>query len=158
MYDIEPFTGYGDDTNSSIKFGIMFDDDYIADWEGGDPILSKHPIANSNRNVTQYHGRTPYTMTCLVTLANKNDLMLLWSVSGTPATLRYKWGVTVDAGGEKVPIGDDDYLVLPGTILEQVKPVRNTGVVGEEKMAYLTFTRPAEESDYYGFALYGEDD
>lgn len=153
---LSPFTGFGDDPNTSVKFSIVTDGGRIADWAGG-PKLSFHPIANSDREPTQYHGRKPWTLTCLLLFDTLDDLEALDALQGRRATLRYAWGVTKRAGGEPTMILSDRYLTLPDTMLVSLD-VEATYRSGQAK-ALATFRRQSSGgSDLYGFAIYAEDE
>lgn len=113
---LAPFTGFGDDYNTSIKFQIEYPSRGFPHWAGG-PKLSQHTIANSDRVVTQYHGRTPWRISLTLWLATIDELEALDGLQGRRHTLRYLWGLSKRVGGAKETILSIDYLTLPGTLL-----------------------------------------
>jgi hypothetical protein len=148
-----PFTGFGDDTNSSVKFGIMLPADEVPLWEL-EPRLSKFAIPHSNRTTTQYGGLGEWSVSFVVDIDTTDALVMLQQLQGQQATLRYQYRITNNPGGDVETIGNVTYVVLPETLLDNVSRV--TRDVGDTCTATLTFTRTADPSSYYGFALYGE--
>lgn len=152
-----PFTGFGDDQNTSVKF-VHFTGwrDPLPDWQGGDAKLSYHPIANSDIEVTQYHGRESQELELRIWLATGADLALLHSMVGQRATLRYRVGsVLTNADGSIKTIGNTDYVILPDTILANMTD-RGKPALGFPE-ATVTFRRPYVSSPYVGFATVSED-
>jgi hypothetical protein len=153
---IAPFTGFGDDANSSIKFGIdVTGQDTVPNWTGGEPDLTTHRVRNSSDVITQLHGREPRTLTLRLWFASLDDLEALEGVQGAQATLRYLWGITSRAGGTKETRGAHSYLVLPETLLARVTDQRT--YIGGTAEAVATFQRAVGAASYYGFAVYAED-
>lgn len=153
-----PFTGFGDDPNTSIKFGWRRTSGQLPDWEGG-PKLNTFAIANSDREVTQYGGRTPWSITVRLWFANRDDLDAMDALQGRRATLRYLYGMTKRAGGEPETILGTRYLVLPDTMLMRLEALDHDGVATGPREAMATFRRQYDGSgDAYGFAVYSEDE
>lgn len=151
---LAPFTGFGDDTNTSVKFGILAPDGRVPNWSGG-PRLRQHAIANSDRTVTQQTGRDPWRVTFRVEFATIAELELMDDLQGTRATLRYQHGFTKRTGGTVTNLAGINYLVLPDTLLERVD--NELYEVDGHCEADLTFSRAGASSAYYGFATYAED-
>jgi hypothetical protein len=150
---LAPMTGFGDDTNTSIKFGILAPTGEIPLWEL-EPRINKFPIPHSNRTVTQYGGLGLWSVTFDVDLDTDTELTMLQSIQGQQATLRYQYRVTNNPGGIVEHIFGTSYVVLSDTLLDRVqRPVRSPD---GSCMASVTFTRTADPSSYYGFATYGE--
>lgn len=152
---IAPFTGFGDDTNTAIKFGILAPGGVVPLWEL-QPRVNVFPVLHSNRTITQYGGLGLWSVTFDVDVDTTDALTLLQMLQGQQATLRYQYRVTNNPGGTVATIQDITYVVLPDTLLAGVGAI--TRLVDDTCTASLTFTRPADESAYYGFALYGEDE
>lgn len=150
---LAPFTGFGDDTNSSIKFGILAPGGEVPLWEL-EPRVSKMPIPHSNRTTTQYGGLGEWSVSFQVDVDTTDALVMLQQLQGQQATLRYQYRITNNPGGTVATIGSVTYVVLSETLLDRVSQV--TRDVGDTCTATLTFTRTADPSSYYGFALYGE--
>ncbi len=155
MSDFAPFTGFGDDTNSSVKFGILFDGDTLPNWTGG-PRISQWAVANSDRTITQVNGRDPWTITLSLEFERVADLELMDGVQGVRATLRYLAGITKSVGGTVEVLIGDRYLVLPDTLLMGLsnESIEVDGICNAE----ATFQRSASTDTYLGFAgTTGED-
>jgi hypothetical protein len=151
-----PFTGFGDDPNSSIKFMmIRRGDDPDYGWEGGTPRLATHQILNSSDTITQTRGRDPYVMTVRLWFADRASLVALRAVQGAWATLRYNADMTDDIGGTVETRPHGRYRVLPETLLVSVDEVRVPR--GQQPEAVATFQRAVGAASYYGFAVYAED-
>lgn len=148
-YDpVAPLTGFGNDTNSSIKFGLVFPNGSYPDWQGG-PRLAQFAIPHSDRTTTQYLGRDPWTITLRCHFRDVAHLELLDGVQGARATLRIKAGLTRTAGGTIQTLQDVQYLVLPETLLLSLTNavIDLTGYCEAD----ATFQRPATASTYTGF-------
>lgn len=157
MSDLHPFTGFGDDTNSSVKFTPLLGRNGFPDWEGGDPRMEQRPIVLSSRTNTQVWGYDPYVITIHVEFANRTAVDLMRAVRGTRATLRYIDGITTRIDGAVVPgLGGVKYLTFPDTLLLKMAGVVN--VVDDIWEADLTFQRAATGDSYVGFSSTGEDD
>jgi len=137
---ISPFTGYGDDPNTSVKFGLRRINGAMPDWQGG-PKLTFHAIVNSDREVSQYHGRTPWTITLRLRFADRAALEAMDALQGRRATLRYLFGLTKRAGGHAETILGTRYLVLPETLLLSLETVEIEGLAGGSREAMATFQR-----------------
>lgn len=156
--DIDFFTGFGDNPETSVKFGLLLDgSQQMADWEG-EAKISFHDIANSDKTVTQYHGRGPVTLEVELEFESLVDYESLDALIGHYATLRYAWGTTKSVGGYKETRNFFDYLVLPDTMLLSLSSSYNTTVVGDARQAMAIFWRPYASSDYYDFAVYEAED
>lgn len=153
---LAPFTGFGDDTNTSVKFGILAErgTGTVPNWNGG-PRLRQWAIANSDRTITQQTGRDPWRVTFRVEFESIAEMELMDNLQGTRATLRYQHGMTKTAGGTVATLAGVTYLILPDTLLERLED--ETYEVDGHCEAAVTFSRSGESSAYYGFAVYGED-
>lgn len=155
---ISTFTGFGDEPDAAIKFGIDITGlDQMPDWSGGEARLATFAPLHSNDVVTQYRGRGPRELTVRLWFACRDDLELLDSVQGRSATLRYVWGVTSRAGGHKATLPDGvNYLVLPDTVLvrlsDQATPIGGTA------QATATFRRAVGIGTLFDYAYYTEDE
>lgn len=152
---LAPFTGFGNDTNSSVKFGILAPDGRVPNWSGG-PRLHRLTVPHSDRTVTQNGGRDPWVVTFRCLFDTIADLELVDQLQGTRATLRYQAGMTKRAGGTVTTLQGVSYLVLPETMLDRISD--ETYEADGQCEATLTFSRAGESSAYYGFATYAEDD
>lgn len=153
--ELSPFTGFGDDTNTSVKFSIGYVSDRIPDWSGG-PRLVQHPVLHSNRTITQFGGRDPWTVTFRLWFGSIADLEALDALQGLRSTLRYRANLTRRVGGTTAMLGDVSYLVLPETLLLAVGDVEIE--VDGTCEATVTFQRAGDGSAYYEYAVYGEDE
>ena len=126
----------------------------VGDWNSK-PRLSQFPIPHSNRVVTQYRGLDPEEITLRLMFASIGDYAFFKALRGTRHTLRYLWGLTDPMDGTCETLQGIQYLTLPDTLLESVDKIerRLRGPV----IVDATFQRTAEESAYYGFAIYAED-
>jgi hypothetical protein len=163
MIDFEsrryPLTGFGDDANASIKFMLIRSPgrDPEHAWEGGAAKLATHEPLHSNDVIEQYHGRGPMTLTTRLWFRDREALEALWSVVGRAATLRYAWGITLTAGGEKQTLADGrSYLVLPNTTLVGLTGIQTPR--GQLPEATATFRRPVGVGVLYDYAHYAEGD
>jgi hypothetical protein len=155
--DYAPFTGFGDDYSASVKFAILHPDEMFPQWSSAHRS-SKHAIPGSNVTVTQYHGRAPWSVTLRLYFASIDELEALDQLVGRKATLRYMWGISKTVGGYKWPIEGQNYLVLPGTILDSMSDERYE--IDGPAEATVRFERSYDPSlaDTYGFAEYAEDE
>lgn len=135
-----PFTGFGDDPNASVKFTINQPGRTFPLWVSS-PVESRHRIANSNRVVTQTHGRDPWRITLPLEFATIDDYELMDALIGERATLRYLAGLTNRAGGETETILGTPYLALPETRLVSLGNPVSEGVLGGTCEATATFER-----------------
>jgi hypothetical protein len=156
MSALSPFTGFGDDTNTSVKFGLQRANGRLPDWEGG-PKLTFHDIANSDRQVTQRHGRTPWSITIKLWFGHPDDLEAMDALQDQRATLRYLYGLTKRAGGTPETILGTRYLALPNTMLISLEPLDHDGVATGPREAMATFRRAYSGGDTFGFARFAED-
>ncbi len=150
----DPFVGFGDATNSSIKFQVVSDGGTVADWAGG-PRMRQLEVANSDRTITQVHGRNPWEITLRLLLDSATELELLDGVQGQRATLRILAGTTRTAGGTVETLLGIRYLKLPETLLMEVGEVMR--YPSGQRTAEATFQRAGVSSTYIGFADTGED-
>jgi hypothetical protein len=150
-----PFTGFGDDTNTSIKF-VHFTGlhEPMPAWSGGGRKFTRHDIGNG-QTVTQAHGGEDRTLTLRMWFATQDDLEIMASLVGQTATLRYRTGIIAYDGADKATIGDTTYLVLPDTQLASLTG-REKATLGFPE-ATATFWRPYTPSPYYGFSVYAEE-
>lgn len=145
-----PFTGFGDDTNHSVKFTIEHPEQKFPQWQGG-PRLGSIEIPNSDRTIVQNMGRTPRVVTWLLSFATLEDAALMDSLQGTAHTLRYLYGITLPVGGTHEVIAGIEYLKLPDTLLVGLtSPAEDNGYWE----AVATFQRTDTIGDVYGFARY----
>lgn len=154
-----PFTGFGDDINTSIKFMLIryVNSDSEHGWTGGDAKLPTFEPLHSNDVVTQYHGRSPMTFTSRLWFRDIRDLQAMLDVRGRQSTLRYAWGITTNAGGVKETLPDGrSYLTLPGTILLGMSEIKTPR--GQQPEATATFRRPVGTGTLYDYAHYAEED
>lgn len=138
-YELSPFTGFGDDPNTSVKFRLQRSAGRLPDWRGG-PRLTQFVVPHSDRTITQHGGRDPWTVTFRLWFATVADLELLDALQGSRATLRYRAGLTKRVGGTVTMLGDVAYLVLPGTLLAVLSDV--VVEVDGSCEATATFERP----------------
>lgn len=152
----DPFVGFGDDTNSNIKFQLVHDRGKLGDWSGG-PRMIQHKVALSSATKTQTWGRDPWQATFLLLFDRIADYELLDAVQGQRATLRILADVTKTAGGTVSVLLGTRYLTLPDTLLlkldDEVVYLR-----GRYCRAKATFQRAATGDSYVGFSSTGEDD
>jgi len=136
---LSPFTGFGDDPNWSVKFGVRKDRARLADWESG-LRMARLPLATGNGEITQRRGRDPWTLTWRLWFATVEDLDRLDAMVGRRATLRYRSNLTKRGGGSLQTIEDRTYLVFPGTMLIELTDIE---VAPDGRCeATATFTRP----------------
>lgn len=154
-YELSPFTGFGDDPNTSVKFRLQRSAGRLPDWRGG-PRLTQFVVPHSDRTITQHGGRDPWTVTFRLWFASVDDLELLDSLQGSRSTLRYRAGLTRRVGGTVSMLGDVAYLVLPETLLMSVGDAAIE--VNGACEAPVTFQRAGDGSAYYEYAVYGEDE
>lgn len=154
MSDFAPFTGFGNDTNSSVKFGILFDGNTLPNWTGG-PRISQWAVANSDRTITQVNGRDPWTITLSLEFERVADLELLDGLQGQRATLRYIAGITKTVGGTVETLQGTRYLTLPDTLLLGI--TNDVIEVDGTCTCDATFQRSASTDTYIGFANTGVD-
>ncbi len=150
----DPFVGFGDATNSSIKFQVASDGGTVADWAGGGPRMRQMDVANSDRTITQVTGRNPREITLRLLLDSATELELLDGVQGQRATLRILAGTTRTAGGTVETLLGIRYLKLPETLLMEVGEVKR--YPSGQRTAEATFQRAGVSGSYYGFAVYTE--
>ena len=114
-----PFTGFGDDPSTSVKFGILVPDGTQMNWSGG-PKLVQRTIPGGHRVNTRRTGRAPYEISLRIFFANTHDLERLDAMQGDVSMLRYAWGLTKPVGGYHAQHDGRAYLVLPETRLLQL--------------------------------------
>lgn len=150
-----PFTGFGDDPDTAIKFMLVRHPQAPAHaWTASGARISSHIIHNSNDEVTQYHGRGPTLLTTRLWLQDMPAVEALLAVVGRSATLRYRWGLTTNPGGTKETRAGRSYVVLPDTLLASVDDVQV--LRGRQPEVTATFRRPYGSGDLYGFAIASE--
>jgi hypothetical protein len=153
---LSPFTGFGDDINASIKFGILAPSGRMPNWTGGGATINRFRILHSNDVIKQYGGRDERVLVARLRFAAWDALEALDLVVGREATLRLPWGVTARAGGTQQVIADVAYLTLPGTELGELteqKRYRDGTAI-----ATATFRRPVGVGTLYDYAHYAEGD
>lgn|SRR5690606_6588400 len=123
MSEYAPYTGFGDDPSTSIKFTILMPNDTLPHWSGG-PRLSVREIPGSNRVNVRSTGREPYQVTFDLAVARVEDLNALDAAQGTVAALRYPWGLTKPVGGHYEQILNRAYLTIPGVRLMRIEDER----------------------------------
>ena len=149
-----PWTGFGDDYRTSVKFALLHPEDMFPQWTSN-PVLSRHHIRNSNKTITQYHGRTPWTVSLRLMLASIDDLELLDGVVGQIATLRYIYGISKRVGGTKEHLLGGTYLKLPDTLLEALSD--EAYEIDGPCEVTATFSRTYDAGSYVGFAIATEE-
>lgn len=148
---IAPYTGFGDEPNYAIKFGLRRVNGRLPDWNS--PVRkTTHEIVNSSETVHQYGGRDDWAIRLPIWLASLDDLELLDAQVGRQSTLRYLWGLTKRAGGVKQTIGPYDYLILPDTSLDALVVDESTVRSDGRRDAVATFTRAYTVNTYLGYA------
>lgn len=157
MNDHAPFTGFGDDTSTSVKFGILAPTGRVPNWSGG-PKLTKLDIPHSDSLILQNGGRGEWSVSFRAYFDSIDDLELMDALQGTRQTLRYQAGFTKRAGGTVETLLGVSYLVLPNTLLDRIaeEDYEIDGINGPCE-ATLTFSRTGESTAYYGFSTYAED-
>lgn len=133
MSRIAPFTGFGSDPSTSLKFDVLSDQGRTPDWTGG-PRLIERTIPGSNRVNVRNTGRDPYRITLTLRLDSLTALNALDAMQGTSATLRYAWGVTKPLDGHHEHHAGEDYLAVPNVRLMRLSNVvrRPNGTVTVE--------------------------
>lgn len=150
-----PFTGWGDDTNTSIKFGILTPDGRVPNWSGGSK-LNRLEIPHSDSEILQNGGRDPWFVTFRAYFDSIDDMEMMDQLQGTRQTLRYTAGLTKKAGGTVQVLGETSYLILPNTMLDRISD--ELYEIEGAAEATLTFSRSGASTAYYGFSVYAEDD
>jgi hypothetical protein len=140
MSDFAPFTGFGDDPSTSIKFTVVRPDGVLPDWSGG-PGLRQKTIPGSTRVNIRRMGRQPYTVSFRLLFDTTAAFEAMDAAQGDVATLRYAWGITKTVGGHHEQILHRGYLAIPGVRLlqlvdEQIEP-------DGQCEATATFLKPA---------------
>lgn len=149
----DPLTGFGDETNTSVKFQLVADRGIMPDWETPARI-AQLPIVHGG-TVTQYGGMQEATLEAKLLFDRIEDYDIFRSLQGQQATLRYVAGITDDLDGTRVAgPGGTLYLTLPDTLLKSVTKGRRRRNAPSECTA--VFGRTIAPSAYYGFALYSE--
>jgi len=155
--DYAPYTGFGDDYTVSVKFAFLHPDNSFPQWTSS-ARMSEHSIRNSNKTVSQFHGRAPYEITLPLYFASIDDLEALDELVGRSATLRYLYGISKRIGGARETISGQNYLNLEHTILWSISNEQYQ--INGPCEASVTFRRSYSDSAVvggYGFAVYGED-
>ena len=117
MITYAPYTGFGDDPNTAVKFGIRRSNQYTApDWSGG-PRETVKRIPGSSRVNIRTTGRDPYTVSFRLHFQTHDEFERFNALQGTTATLRYPWGVTKTVGGTYDYRAGVAYLAIPGVRL-----------------------------------------
>ena len=119
MNDLSPFTGFGDDTNTSVKFSISAPGGVVPLWTL-EPRGTKLPVPHSNRTIIQASGLGEWSVTFRVEVDTTDELELLQALQYQRATLRYRHRVTNNPGGTITTLQGVSYVVLPDTLLDRV--------------------------------------
>ena len=152
----DPFVGFGDDTNSSVKFQVVHSRGGVATWDGGDRKLNMFDIGGGQA-VVQRGANQPWTIKLRLLFESLDALELLQTLQGESATLRILWGITTRAGGTKwTDITGTSYLVLPDTILLDLTDQKYH--LSGPCEATAMFWRPYVASPYVGFTLLSPED
>lgn len=153
-----PKTGFGDDTFSSAKFGILYSKDEFPQWESE---LSRQSFDMATittggvRRVSQIMGRLPATVSWNLYFESLRDYDYMDAFVGTRETLRYTYGITSNLDGRLETISGHDYLALPETLLLGLSnPVI---AVGGRVEAVATFERAVGDRSYFGVTRFSED-
>lgn len=152
----DPFVGFGDDPNSSVKFQLVHDKGRLGDWSGG-PRMAQQKVALSSRTVTQVWGRDPWEATFRLLFAGIDDYELLGELQGQRATLRILAGITKTAGGTVQTLLGTRYLTLSTTLLLRLDD-EVVYLGGGNCSAKATFQRNGTDDSYVGFGSTGEDE
>ncbi len=153
----DPFVGFGNATNSSVKFQVVAEGGRVAEWSGGEPEINQLKVVNSGgRTITQIGEPEPYEIDLQLIFDTKAEYALLRAVQGVRATLRLLYGVTEDLDGTVQTLLGTRYLVLPDTMLMTV--TNATRYPSGQRVAEATFQRSASIDSYIGFADTGEDE
>src|SRR5690606_11132563 len=133
MSRIAPFTGFGADPSTSLKFDVLSDQGRTPDWTGG-PHLIERTITGSNRVNVRNTGSDPYRITLTLRLDSLTALNAMDAMQGTAATLRDAWGVTKPLHGHHEHHAGEDYLDVPNVRLLRLSNVvrRPNGTVTVE--------------------------
>lgn len=137
----EPFTGFGDDPNWSVKFSIQGQPGSVRDWDSK-PRTAVLTPATGNRTIRQRRGRDPWSIEVELLFDSSDELEALDALVGTKATLRCRWGTYKRMGGALEMIGSDAYLALPDTYLASLD--EHTGYInspGGRRKATARFER-----------------
>lgn len=114
-----PYTGFGDATNTSVKFTtIRRLGEHRANWSST-PRLVQEPVAvSTTRVITQTIGRSPYEIGLTLWLPTLEALAHLDALQGTRATLWLKWDLAKPIGADHARLDDGvDYAVYTDTLL-----------------------------------------
>lgn len=112
----EPFTGFGDDPNWSVKFCVQGRAGADRDWVSGARVAELVP-ATGHGIIRQRMGRDPYELKLELLFDDSDAMEALDAYVGKSATLRIPWGHTKRVGGTLEVIQDQQYLKLPDTYL-----------------------------------------
>lgn len=118
-----PYTGFGDDYQTSAKFIILHPDTTFPQWSSA-PILTRHHVYNSNTHQVQMHGREMWRVSLRLMFESVEELEFFDAFVGSSATLRYRAGLGKKVGGVRESIHGVDYLKLENTILSDVSDER----------------------------------
>ena len=116
---LAPYTGFGDDANTSVKFGVLAKG-RVAEWSGGQQRITTKKIAGGGVKY-RITGRDPYTITLPLRFESTADLAALEALQGTTATLRYLYGITKPLHGTYEYRMGTAYLAIPGVRLLRVE-------------------------------------
>lgn len=143
MSELSPFTGFGNDPNWSVKFGIRQERASLPQWESPAalPVFDMpNPTGGPVRRVGQHMGRLPRQVSWRLWFDSQDDLDRMDAMVGTRATLRYLSRLTSTVGGSVEVIGAVSYLALPGTKLLALSDIER--YVDGTCEATATFERP----------------
>lgn len=115
---LAPYTGYGDDPATSVKFGVLTKG-RATDWSGGQQRITERRIAGGGVKY-RITGRDPYTITLRLRFETTADLAALEAMQGATATLRYLYGITKPLHGTYEYRQGTAYLAIPGVRLMRV--------------------------------------
>lgn len=117
MNDLAPFTGFGNDQHSSIKFGILLNSSGRLPQPSLSRRIARLSMSTGNRVVKQRRGFTEWTWTWPIEFATIADYERMLGMQGERSTLRLLADMTPVMGGYVAPILDVQYLHLPETFL-----------------------------------------
>lgn len=150
-----PYTGFGYDYQTSVKFGILWPESNFPTWTSK-PILTRKMVGNSGDYHTQFHGREPWNCTFRLLFGSIEEVEFFDAMVGQEATLWYRAGLGKSLDGTRRAIGGVDYLVLPFTTLDDIN--NETYEFDGHCEVSASFTHPYGDSAHYGFAVYEEEE
>lgn len=122
MSSTDPFTGFGNATNSSVKFQIRAESGRMPAWTNRSRAVTLQ--IPGGEDVTQNPaGPILWETTINVLLPSSGDLQLLYGLQAQRATLRYLFGIGMRLDGTVRTYFGTPYLELASTKLVSVKTI-----------------------------------